>query len=503
MLNIGNLKADVEAVITSSNLTHEQAMSNLSAIPLDYVEFFETNPEFRALAEAGCLCRMAEGNVIYQPRYTLPDYEKLLREGCKFLRLDPPKSLFEAIQVLEMFYRHIPSVTHYPVYLGSVDKLLEPFMDDEHAYELIRSFLIFLDRSIPDSYCHMNLGPEATRAGRMIVEIQTELNNAIPSITLLYDPDITPDDFAEKCVLCALNCAKPSFANHKEYSKLYEVPYGIASCYNALPVSGGAFTLSRVVLSRLAERAKDSEHFLQDLLPKAVQLLCEYMEQKIEFLVEKSHFFKSNFLVQEGFLKLENFTGMLGVVGTNECVNTLMEKENRPDRYGYSEYADQLGREILATIKKCADSFESKYCDCTNHHFEMHAQVGIDSDYDISPGARIAIGSEPALHDHLKHCGTVHPYFTTGVGDIFPFDVTAKRNPGAVLDLIKGGFAEGMRYFSTYSSDSDVIRITGYLVKKSDVAKLDAGIAVPQANAMWGYYEVKNSRIYDRKVQNL
>ena len=51
--------------------------------------------------------------------------------------------------------------------------------------------------------------------------------------------------------------------------------------------------------------------------------------------------------------------------------------------------------------------------------------------------------------------------------------------------------------------DSDVIRITGYLVKKSDIAKLDNGIAVPQANAKWGYYEVKNSKIYERKVRSL
>ena len=43
------------------------------------------------LCEAGCLCRMAEGNVTYQPRYILPDYVKIeMREGCKFLRLDPP-----------------------------------------------------------------------------------------------------------------------------------------------------------------------------------------------------------------------------------------------------------------------------------------------------------------------------------------------------------------------------------------------------------------------------
>lgn len=407
MLNITNLKETVESIITNSALTHEQAMIALSDVPLSYVEFFETTNEFRELCEAGCLCRMAEGNVTYQPRYILPDYEKLMREGCKFLRLDPPENLFEAIQTLEIFYRHVPSVTHYPVYLGSVDKLLEPFMDDENAYKLIKSFLIFLDRSIPDSYCHMNLGPEATRAGEMIVEIETELKNAIPSITLLYDPDITPDDFAEKCVICALNCAKPSFANHKMYRKLYDGAYGIASCYNALPIAGGSFTLSRVVLSRLAERAKDSEHFLEELLPRAVKELCGYIENKIEFLVEKSHFFKSNFLVQEGFVKVENFTGMFGVVGMNECVNTLMEKEHKSDRYGYSEDADQLAIRILEKLQECVNSFESKYCDCTEHHFPLHAQVGIDSDYDISPGARIAIGSELPLHQHLHHCAII------------------------------------------------------------------------------------------------
>lgn len=503
MLNITDLKKDVESIITNNALTHEQAMMNLSALPLNYVEFFQTSKEFRELFEAGCLCTMAEGNVTYQPRYILPDYNKLMKEGCRWLRLDPPKNLYEAIQTLEMFYRHIPSVTHYPVYLGSVDKMLEPFIEDEHAYDLIKGFLIFLDRSIPDSYCHMNLGPEATKTGEIIVELETELKNAIPTITLLYDSDITPDDFAEKCVICALNCAKPSFANHKEYRKIYDLPYGIASCYNDLPISGGSYTLSRIVLSRLAERAKDCEHFLNEVLPYAVQTLCEYIEQKIEFLVEKSHFFKSNFLVQEGFIKRENFTAMVGVVGMNECINTLMKKEGKPDRYGYSKSADQTAEDILQKLRECIDAFESKYCECTNHHFTLHAQVGIDIDYEISPGARIAIGSELPLHKHLHHCAKVHPYFNSGVGDIFPFDVTAEKNPKAVLDMIKGAFSEGMRYFSTYSSDSDVIRVTGYLVKKSDIAKLDAGIAVPQANAMWGYYEVKNSKIYDRKVRDL
>ena len=48
----------------------------------------------------------------------------------------------------------------------------------------------------------------------------------------------------------------------------------------------------------------------------------------------------------------------------------------------------------------------------------------------------------------------------------------ASKNPASILDIIKGAFKEGMRYFSVYSTDADVIRITGYLVKKSEMEKL-------------------------------
>ena len=44
--------------------------------------------------------------------------------------------------------------------------------------------------------------------------------------------------------------------------------------------------------------------------------------------------------------------------------------------------------------------------------------------------------------------------------------------------------------------------VVWYLVKKSDIAKLDAGQAVPQANAFWGYGEVKNgkARLGDKNI---
>ena len=88
-------------------------------------------------------------------------------------------------------------ITNFPVYLGRLDRMLQPFIRDEvEARFLIRHFMIFLDRTISDSYAHANIGPEATLAGQIILDCDYELQNATPSITLLYDPAITPDAFA-------------------------------------------------------------------------------------------------------------------------------------------------------------------------------------------------------------------------------------------------------------------------------------------------------------------
>ena len=107
------------------------------------------------------------------------------------------------------------------------------------------------------------------------------------------------------------------------------------------------------------------------------------------------------------------------------------------------------------------------YCEATGGHFLLHAQVGIASDLGISPGTRIPIGEEPKeLIDHLKHCEKFHKYFPSGTGDIFPIDTTVHKNNEFLLDIIKGSFREGIRYLSFYATDSDVIRITGYLVKR-------------------------------------
>ena len=102
---------------------------------------------------------------------------------------------------------------------------------------------------------------------------------------------------------------------------------------------------------------------------------------------------------------------------------------------------------------------------------------------------------------HLKQTARFHKYFPSGVGDIFPFELNAINNPEFILNIIQGAFKEGMRYFSLYSSDADVIRITGYLVKRSEIAKLDQGIATLQDTVVLGQGQVRNGKVYERKVR--
>lgn len=176
-----------------------------------------------------------------------------------------------------------------------------------------------------------------------------------------------------------------------------------------------------------------------------------------------------------------------------------MRRRHTPLKYALKRIADSR---VPVAHKPLSASLRGSL-DRRGGLFALHAQVGIDTDIGVSSGARIAIGEELPLYDHLRHAGRFHGYFPSGVGDIFPFEATAARNPAAIVDIVKGAFKAGMSYFSTYSDESDVIRITGYLVKRSDIEKLDRGEVVQQDNVVWGLGEVKNSHILERKVRSL
>ena len=115
-------------------------------------------------------------------------------------------------------------------------------------------------------------------------------------------------------------------------------------------------------------------------------------------------------------------------------------------------------------------------------------------------GARIPIGVEPELCDHIQVECKFHKYFVSGIGDIFRFDDTWNNTPEALLDIIKGAFAQGMRYFTGYNADNDVVRVTGYLVKKSEIEKLDHHEASLNNVTVFGQGARNTAKALDRRI---
>lgn len=491
-------------VLTSKTLTYEQKVFSLAKEAEDSLDVLSIPDRTKEYFKTGALNDLFEGHAPYRPRYIMPDYRKFVKQGSEFLRLEPPKTLDELLTSLQVLYHHVPSITGFPVYLGELDTMIEPFLDgmeDEEIKEKLRLFLIFLDRTITDSFCHANLGSKPTRAGRLILELEKDLQNAVPNLTLKYNPEETTDDYAQLAIYTSLFCANPAICNDVLNADAYPCEYGISSCYNILPIGGGAYTLSRITLTELVKSAESVEHFLNVLLPDCLKAVGDYMNERVKFLVEQSGFFESSFLVQEGLIQRDKFVGMFGVTGLAECVNYLMKEKGQ--RYGHGQEADDLGVQIMDIIEAFVSEFPAVYSEIGGGHFMLHAQVGLDSDKGITSGVRIPVGDEPdELFDHLRHSARFHHYFPTGVGDIFPFEVTARKNPAAVLDVVKGAFKLGVKYISFYASDSDLVRITGFLVKRSEMEKYRSDQVVLKNTTVLGAKNYDTNQLAKRKVRS-
>lgn len=495
------LENNVLSIIQDETLTYEMKLRNLAKLAENSIDVLHAGDEVKNYMEEGVICDLGEGNAPYRPRYIVPDYEKFMRNGSEFLRIKPAKNIWEAVNNLLILYKHVPSVTTFPVYIGNIDTLLEPYIEDEEeAYNAIKLFLMHIDRTITDSFCHANIGPKNTKAAKLILKAERELQDSTPNITLKVSKD-TPDELLIDAANTALNCAKPSFANDEIFTE--DVGnYAIASCYNGLKIGGGSYTLVRLNLAKLAPKASNLEEFLQKTLPKAINAMLGLMDKRVKFIVEESRFFQSSFLVKEGLISRENFTAMFGMVGLANAVNYFVGSEKQEDRFGYSEYANKLGIEIVEKMNELVEQHYAKYCEASDNKYVLHAQVGLDSDNGVAPGCRIPIGEEPQIFDHLIQSAPYHKYFPSGIGDIFKFDETSKRNPKSIVDIVKGAFKLNMRYISIYCADCDVIRITGYLVKRSDIEKLANNEQVLNDTVVLGYGAAKNQKVLERRLRH-
>ncbi len=489
--------------LTNKKRTYEQKVLDLAHQAENALNVLNIPEKTLHYFSIGAINDLFEGHAPYRPRYVMVDFEKFMKNGSKFLRLNPPKTLDEAIFSLMTLYHHIPSITNFPVYLGNLDYLLDPFikdLTDEEVKTKLRLFLNFLDRTIDDSFCHANIGPIETRCGRLLLEVESELSNTVPNLTIKYNSRETSDEFLKLAIKTSLKCSNPAICNDDINKTYYDSNYGISSCYNILPIQGGAYTLTRITLTCLAEETSDIDEFINVKLPECLKCIADYENERIKFLVEKSGFFESSFLVDEGLIDKNRFVPMFGVTGLAECVNTLLSKKGL--RYGKDKEADDLGTQIMDKITLCVNSFNALYTPLTNNKFMLHAQVGLDSDKGITSGVRIPVGEEPEnFKDHLVHSSKFHKYFPAGVGDIFPIASTSLNNLDALCDLTKGAFKIGMHYLSYYIEDSDLVRITGYLVKKSEMDKYFKDEAVIKQTTALGAENYKTNKLQNRKVR--
>ncbi len=457
-------------IVTEPKLSFRQKSRNLALA----ADSLLPNPEVSsavvdAMAE-GFICDLLEGHAPFKPRYVLPDYERFLKKGSDYLELSPAPDFDEALNHLLILYHHVPSVTDLPVFLGYLDKLLLPFigdLDETGIYKKLKLFWIQLDRTLPDAFVHANIGPTDNIICRILLRIDAELQQIVPNLTFMYDPDVTPDDLLRQVTKNICECSKPHVANYPVHQSAFErTGFGIVSCYNVLPLGGGANTLVRLNLKKIAESSADLVDFFDDQLPYYSGLMFELIESRTDFLHKKSGFFDS-FLIHEKLIHEDRFAPMWGVYGMAEAVNYLSGGDETPGSYGHNQLQNDLGHKISATLSSIVMSTPVTYG--LENRALLHSQAGLSIDEGVTPGTRIQYGCEPDVIEHIRAMAGHHQYYPSGISDILTIDETVKANPEAMYQLCRGALSLGMREFTANVASNDLVRVTGYMIKLSDI----------------------------------
>jgi YjjI family glycine radical enzyme len=492
----------VLACIGDPTLSYRQRVQQLAGIAENALEPPEVSAACRRLQDKGVVHDLGEGNAPYRPRYILPDYAQVIHDGSAHLELPPPADLDDALTALLATYGNVPSITGYPVYLGDLDTLLEPFadgLDDDALDARLRRFWRLVDRLMPDAFVHADLGPQDSRVGRAILRVDRELRQVVPNLTLRVDPTLTPDGLLREAVLTACRDGKPHFVNHPMMVRDLGPAYGVVSCYNSLPRGGGAHTLNRLNLKEsVHQHSGGLAEYLEVTLPKHVAATAELMASRIRFLVERSGFYDHDWLVAEGLIRPDRFTAMFGVFGVAEAAEQLLRHEGSDAVYGRDAEADDLVHRLVARLADLVAAQPMPHCEATGGRALLHAQSGIDSDRDVTAGARIPVGREPQLYQHIRAVAPHHTHFAAGVSDVFRFEPTVADNPDAVVAVIRGAFAEGMRDYTFDVDGNGFVRITGYLVKVDDVAQVAQAHGVRHSSTVLGAGAMANQQLAGR-----
>ena len=486
---IPDFKKSILDVLHSHELIYEQKRDSLAGIAENALPYPEVSAEARALIESGVICLLNEGASPFHPRYVAPLYDRLLANGSSFMELKPAADLYDAAASLITAYKYIPC-GGLPVFIGRIDELLEPYyhtVSPQEAYKILRSFWLLVDRLNPSAFVHANIGPQQTCIGDLLLDVDRELKT-LTNLTLRYDPAVTSREFALKAVRNALDLTKPYFLDHQRLVKEWGEDYVIASCYNSMRLGGGIYTLVRVNLKEMVKLAEPSiEDLLQRVIPMVAGRQMEVIDSRVRSVVEDTGWFEDNFWVDEGLILKDRFTAYAAVYGLAEGVNDMMARLGRPGaRYGHDAQATKLGQDLVEAMHKALGNVAVPYCEGWHDSACFHAQVGINTDTGVTPGVRIPSGEEPDLYAHLQAEGKTHGWIEGGASTILEFDQTAATNPEAVLDIIQGAFNSSVRNLSIGSAASEFVRVTGYLIRRSDLEAAKTHKALRHSSAILG-----------------
>ncbi|TKF21028.1 YjjI family glycine radical enzyme [Vibrio genomosp. F6] len=488
-----------QEIITDAHLSPKQKSQYLALEAEASLPYMPISDAAKEALDSGVLCDMFEGHAPYKPRYVLPDYAKFLRQGSEHLELEAASNFDEALNLLTILYHHVPSVTSIPVYLGQLDDVLLPYVGDlteAQIYQKLKLFWIMLDRTLPDAFMHVNIGPSDNIICRTILRVDAELKQIAPNLTFMYDPAVTPDSLLRQAASNICECSKPHIANYPIHANVYgDKKFGIVSCYNSLPLAGGSNTLVRMNLKEVALKSNDRVDFLNQVLPSFCKVMFDLIDERSRFLHEESNFFQG-FLTTEGLIDESRFAPMFGIYGMAEAVNILVEKEGITAQYGQDEEANQLGHRISKKLAEIVESTTVKYG--LEGKALLHAQGGISLDDGVTPGVRIPYGTEPDPVSYVRATAEHHQYYTSGISDILTIDQTVKSNPEAMFNLCKGALQLGYREFTANVESNDLIRVTGYMVKLSDIAKFSEQGSRTNTTFL-GAEAAKNTGILERK----
>ena len=426
------------ATLTSQALTHEQKLMSLAKEAENAFDVLDIPPRTRHFFETGAINdSSSRGTPLPPPVH--PARLRSVRPAGQ--RLPPPAA---ALRIwtscsfpLMTLYRHVPSITNFPVYRAIWTPSSTPSWTAGATREARRKLRLFPQPSGPHHHrlllpCH--LGPAATRAGRLLLEVLSEVQNTVPNFTLKYDPEVTPDAFAEAAIRCSPACStRPCAAIPPTGTPLTTT--ACRAVTTSCP-SGAAYTPHPGHPHPPGGRRRGVEHFVEELLP-GVPAPDDRLHERAHPLPGGAvRLLPSSFLVQGGpYLRRP------------PSAHVRRHRSGRGGQppapgpglvYGREGEADALGVRIMEKIDAVVKTLPAAH---------SPDREPLPAPRPGGPGPRrghhlrraYPRGSEPeSFADHLRHCARFHPLFPRRVGTSSPSPPMWEQNPAALLDVVKG-----------------------------------------------------------------